>query len=599
MQVTFSDDVDMATVTDSTVVMYQRTKQGTPVTDHDAGPVTILPSTALRFDKDNCTAAPAQIHAITIVPKVPLEQRSTYTVALLSGIKTTAGKDYLPSFTWALVRQSTDPVTLADGCDYANPTSCTVVSDKTPLTPGSDANGNGVPDVVELVGLDQLWKAHAQALALLDPTVGNDRSKILVAWEVTTQTTTDPLDPAVAGSPASMLNSSVGLLGISSLVTANGLPNATALIEGFLLRAGLAQTPQQAAAMCGQIGCDNVGDVVAGGLAVSSYQTHVMNAYSGASDVPGPWSDPVNPMMQDGFVTPETGMAGVISALAFIPKGPPPAGGWPTVVFGHGLGSQKESLFVFGPQLASAGFASVAIDFVDHGSRAVRTSADASLGCAGHCSATTATMCGHDTDCPNTETCVLPAFGTSTTQCFAPFLSTDLAATRDNIRETILDLQRLAKALKACGTTGCGPLQVDPAHIEYTGISLGGIIGSTTTAVSARHQDRGAQRPGHGLGRHLREHREPDDPLRRGRRAHRGRHPPGRSVERHDRGRCHGSVHDRRVEDVAGVPAVLGHRAHRARSGGRRELRDDARAEALPDPGGRQRRGRAEHRDQR
>src|SRR5881628_3681699 len=59
MQVTFSDDVDMATVNDQTVVMYQRTKNGTPVTTSTPVPVAIFPGTALRFNKDDCTAAPA------------------------------------------------------------------------------------------------------------------------------------------------------------------------------------------------------------------------------------------------------------------------------------------------------------------------------------------------------------------------------------------------------------------------------------------------------------------------------------------------------------------------------------------------------------
>ena len=36
----------------------------------------------------------------------------------------------------------------------------------------------------------------------------------------------------------------------------------------------------------------------------------------------------------------------------------------------------------------------------------------------------------------------------------------------------------LIAALKACGTTNCGSFTVDPTHIEYLGISLGGIIGS-------------------------------------------------------------------------------------------------------------------------
>jgi pimeloyl-ACP methyl ester carboxylesterase len=477
MQVTFTDDVDLNTL-NGNVVMYQRTKMGNPVAPSPAAmvPVQVSLGTALRFNAADCAAPPAQVHAVTIVPMVPLDQKSTYTVALLDGIKTTSGKPYIPSFTWALVRQSTDPVQLADGCDYANPTSCTVVSEQTPLNPAGDANNNGVPDIIEIVGLDQLWKAHATGLAFLDANGHDDRSKILVAWEVTTQTVTDPLDPTFPDSPAASLMT--GAMATTHSVTGN-VPTRNFLEGAYQQLLGL--SAQDAQTLCTNIGCDNVGDVLGAGLGVVTYQTHVANAWSGMSDIPGPWSDPVKPEQQDSFTVPNVGIPGVVPVLAFVPAGTPPANGWPVVVFGHGLGSQKESLFVFAPQLATAGFASVAIDFVDHGDRAVRFTADPALGCAGHCQVSTTTSCQHDSDC-GTETCVLPSFNAAN-QCFAPFLSTDLAGTRDNIRQTVLDLQRLTHAVKSCGTTACGSFKVDPAHVVYAGISLGGIIGSTTTAV--------------------------------------------------------------------------------------------------------------------
>jgi hypothetical protein len=65
-------------------------------------------------------------------------------------------------------------------------------------------------------------------------------------------------------------------------------------------------------------------------------------------------------------------------------------------------------------------------------------------------------------------------------------LSPDLAATRDGLRQTVLDLQRAILATKSC-STGCGPLgafKVDPTRVFYAGISLGGILGSVAVAAA-------------------------------------------------------------------------------------------------------------------
>jgi hypothetical protein len=181
---------------------------------------------------------------------------------------------------------------------------------------------------------------------------------------------------------------------------------------------------------------------------------------------------------------------GLVEVLAFVPSGTAPTGGWPTVIFGHGLGSQKETLILLAGALATQGIASVAIDFVNSGSRAIRISDDPTLGCGpGHCNNNLSQDCY--TDNPIESTCNTgvndfctdaPSYST-TPQCYAPFLSTDLAGTRDNMRQTILDLQRLVLAMKGCTGTTCGDLVVDPTKLLYTGISLGGIIGSTVTSV--------------------------------------------------------------------------------------------------------------------
>jgi dienelactone hydrolase len=178
-----------------------------------------------------------------------------------------------------------------------------------------------------------------------------------------------------------------------------------------------------------------------------------------------------------------------------VPKGPAPQTGWPTVVFGHAIGSSKESALAIAGRFAQFGFATVAIDTAAHGSRAVRISKDINLGCIGRCfSGTTPTQteCDSVTDCQAGETCgsaaatpgFLPPSPTTAPQCYAPFLSADLAATRDGIRQTVLDHQRVIKALETCGTSGCSPISVDASRIFYAGMSLGSIIGTMSAATA-------------------------------------------------------------------------------------------------------------------
>ncbi len=435
MQATFSEAFDEASLAGK-VVLYKRASGGTAIDPATATaiPVRIIKGTTIRYgnqtDIKACTD-PQMVNSISMVPLVPLDQKSTYVAAILKGVKTAGGAEFASSFTWSLLLQDANPITLdASG---------NVLVNRTPLSPTDPAQ------LAQIQGIDLLYKAHTPVLAFLAKK--HAKADILVAWEFNTQTVTDPLDPTVAGSLAAKV-STAPLFGTATILP--GGVTAEQFLQSRL-------PPGSCTVDGGSLPCNAVGDIVGGLLNSNNYQvqlpakvtTTTTNPNDGGP-IPGPFTAPVNAVQQG---------TNPIAVFGMIPASAPPANGYPVIVYGHGLGSSKTTLVAIGSQLAGLGYASVAIDFVAHDSRAVLVTRDATLGCGG--TPTTATA----------------------PQCFAPFLSSDLAATRDNIRQSILDLHGLVSALKACGSAGCGPLKVDVTNISYVGISLGGIMGSTAVAT--------------------------------------------------------------------------------------------------------------------
>lgn len=439
LTVTFSEAVDMASLSDKIVVY----KRGTDPNAATALPVITQAAMTQRFDED--CANPKLVPQVAIIPQGLLEQKSVYVVALRKGIKTAAGAEFSPSFTWRLVRTKDDPVTVVDNV---------VVSDLTPLNPADPG------DRERLLGIDLLWNVHAGGLKFLSEELPENRriprDEILLAWEFKTQTTTDPLDPAVAGSPAASVRKDP-LTGVIPLPgAATGGPAGETAPE-FLQRVAPAGT-------CSLYPCSAVGNVQRAILKANRYQTIVSNPLPGmcmppsfiGCPVAGPWTSPTAPaLMEDDdlevfIVTPSTC----------------PAAGCPTIVFGHGLGQSKSNAFVIGARFAEQGFATVAIDAVAHGSRRVRISDNVARGCA-------------DVAGPPNDT--RPAGP----QCYAPFLSPNLGTTRDNIRQTVVDHHSLVSALKICNGTPCGDFKPDAARLFYVGQSLGGIMGGMHAATIA------------------------------------------------------------------------------------------------------------------
>ena len=471
INVTFTEPVDTASLAGH-VLLFQRKAAGQAIDPSTAFaiPVVAIPSKTIRYrtqtDIKACTD-PVMVDQVTFIPTLPLDQKSTYTVALLAGIKTAGGDDFAPSFTWSLIRQP-EPVV---GFDMSG----NVIVNHTPLDPYDPA------DRLQLIGIDLLWKTHHAAIEFLAAT-GHDSADLLLAFEFNTQTTTDPLDPAVSGSPASSptLLPLLGNQSQTALATARTglfaqcLPDDPISDTQCFLRVLLGSGNYAVGkATCAVAGCAAINDVLGSLLLSKQYQVDVPNMHytgTGTRPIPGAWTDPVSPT-----VVHDTNNANPLandpqaqlSVLVVIPQGTPPAAGFPTVIFQHGITRARTDVFAIAGGLASRGFAVVAIDAVDHGSRAVRISNDPAL------------ACGDVTlGIPGPR----PDFGpdpTTHSNCYAPVFSADLAATRDGFRQTVLDIEQLVTSLKACGTTRCGKLKVDPTKIAYVGHSLiGGSLGA-------------------------------------------------------------------------------------------------------------------------
>jgi dienelactone hydrolase len=146
------------------------------------------------------------------------------------------------------------------------------------------------------------------------------------------------------------------------------------------------------------------------------------------------------PKWQDGLKLP---------FLLILPKGAPPAGGWPVVLFQHGLDNAKDQVASIANDLAAAGFAVVAIDAPHHG--------------------------GHPIRIPGTPD------GTG-------FFSADVFAVADNLREIAIDQRQVVLFLKQRAnawleTKGQPAGALDVTHLGYLGVSLGGISGAVSAAV--------------------------------------------------------------------------------------------------------------------
>jgi hypothetical protein len=164
-----------------------------------------------------------------------------------------------------------------------------------------------------------------------------------------------------------------------------------------------------------------------------------------------------------------------IPVTFIVPASLPPPNGYPVVIYGHGLGAGRDQLLNFAEPLTSQGYVLVGIDMEGHGSRYRDVDAGSNLG------ASKPQFTGNRT---------LPdGFGditgiATTFDFFEGFLN--VAAVRDSIRQSALDLSRLVQLLKQPGLdlSALGATtKLDTRRIAYLGESFGTVVGTLFAAI--------------------------------------------------------------------------------------------------------------------
>lgn len=447
-----SEAIDLSTA-EGRVWLLRLAERGEPLAQPESPvPLRLLQTTRSLLD-ESCDVV-GEASELLAFAETPLEEASTYAAFVLAGMESSAGDPIQASPVWSLVRQAAAPVELAQG----ESEEVLVVRNATPFDPTQP------DDLASIVGLAQLWQAHVPVLQAFDAlssqlAAGSEplqREDLLVATAFRTQTLSDAFNAAVAGSAAAQFSS-------ESLLQ---LPEPSAGADAPLTVEELYALALPGAS-CEALSCSAMGSLftgLAGGAEPSVAAISFQQGEDCDSSLPefgGAFSDPQRP---------ESVCERTLPLLVALPASEPGPAGYPTVVFGHGLGRSKEDLLAFAGSLARAGFASVAMDAVHHGARAVQITSEAELGCAG---------AGEGLPC---EQALGP---TCAPQCYAPLLSADLAVTRDNLRQTVLDQLQLIRALRRCTEPfACGALRVDPSRVSYVGQSLGALVGAVTLPVS-------------------------------------------------------------------------------------------------------------------
>ena len=251
-------------------------------------------------------------------------------------------------------------------------------------------------DVPPLAG----WRASVvPAIEHLRDDLGVDPESIVAVDRFTTQPTTDDL-----ASIAGLLSSDALIPGSPDFETQ--LPNLDIGIfpEG---------TPEFTAYL-GTPTSPNIAAVAVGTFASYDFRT-------------GPGGS-FDPDKVSGATTPETNQ---LDFYLTIPKGTPPAAGWPITLFGHGLGQSGRDTFGIAAALGDHPGMVIGISAVSHGRR------------------------GNFLD-------------------FFDFLHP--FTTRDNFRQSVADMLQVVAMVRHADAAPFD--QVDTSRIRYFGISLGGIMGT-------------------------------------------------------------------------------------------------------------------------
>jgi hypothetical protein len=171
-----------------------------------------------------------------------------------------------------------------------------------------------------------------------------------------------------------------------------------------------------------------------------------------------------------------------------------PVDGWPVVIFQHGLQGNRTQSAAIAAAYASQGFVVAAIDIPLHGI----TDPESPLYQDGAERTFDLDLVNNDTGAAGPDG-VIDASGTHIINL------TSLLTSRDNLRQAALDIVQLAGALPTLDLDNDTVPDIDGARIHFSGLSLGGIVGTAANAMPIPVVSAYLSVPGGGVANLLRD----------------------------------------------------------------------------------------------
>jgi dienelactone hydrolase len=181
----------------------------------------------------------------------------------------------------------------------------------------------------------------------------------------------------------------------------------------------------------------------------------------------------------------DRGQERLVDFVLTIPDSAKPGEPLPVVVFGHGLETSRELLYLIAEPLADAGFAAITLDLPYHGERSV---------CLRSEDCRDGATCNEEGICLNRDgsrgklkgvASPFPDGPSYPITSGMPFIDlNDIEGSRDHFMQAILDVCQLLRVVRGADwARATGGYVLSGQDVMYLGMSLGGILGSNLTVV--------------------------------------------------------------------------------------------------------------------
>jgi pimeloyl-ACP methyl ester carboxylesterase len=424
----FSAAIDPATITSTAVRMFEVGLSG-------FGKAVVSIKDELTFGDDfavSLSSVDPTNSTLAIVPyKRPLKADTSYYVVITNSLKDMSGNSVKPSSVYSLAKNANTTYVDSSGVS---------------LLPGvSNADAATLETLRQLISASEFTVDYA----LEDLSSIN----IIASWSFTTQSVGKTLTTvrSLVGTPATNISAS------TAVVSANGpgksLLGAANMFEGTLTVPYYLTAPS-----------------------VEDPTAILTKPWSAANEVGGE-----NNLTRLNTLPAATNSALEIPVLMTAPVDtvtfPAP---WKTVIFQHGITTDRTKMLAVADTLAQAGFATIAIDMPLHGVDS--TSPFYQAGKERTFDVDYVTEDGSGNITAQVPDSVVDSSGKH-------FINlTNLLVTRDNVRQAVADLFALTAAIPAIDVDGGGP-DLDGDNIFFVGHSLGAMVGTTFLALEPKVKD--------------------------------------------------------------------------------------------------------------